>query len=312
MKARTLEEYIDASKKYHGNKYQYLYLLTENGFRRIYLICPIHGKFDQLADSHLNGAGCKKCYNDKKKNQQTESFENFVIKANKVFGNKYEYIHLIAKNKNNYRQINYRCKYHGEIVQNADNHLKGWGCNQCGYERVSEKLSDTFDTTIQKANLTHKNKYQYVRLYKENGDRFLEIICPKHGIFKQIASNHIKGYGCPDCSFTNISKMENSWLDSIGILKENRSITLPFLGRLRVDGYDPSTNTIYEFYGDFWHGNPKIYQLFDKNSRNGKTFKELFDSTIIRENKIKKYYNLITIWESDWTKNMENKYDSSV
>ena len=30
-----------------------------------------------------------------------------------------------------------------------------------------------------------------------------------------------------------------------------------------VDGYDSKTNTIYEFNGDFWHGNPNIYNLTD-------------------------------------------------
>jgi hypothetical protein len=32
---------------------------------------------------------------------------------------------------------------------------------------------------------------------------------------------------------------------------------------LSLDGFDPRTNTIYEFYGDYWHGNPDIQQYRD-------------------------------------------------
>lgn len=39
---------------------------------------------------------------------------------------------------------------------------------------------------------------------------------------------------------------------------ENREVVIKISGRIfKVDGFDPIINTIYEFYGDFWHGNPK-------------------------------------------------------
>ena len=73
--------------------------------------------------------------------------------------------------------------------------------------------------------------------------------------------------------------------------------------KYRADGFCKENNTIYEFHGDFWHGNPNIYKDNDINIITKCTYKELYDKTLIRENKIKELgYNLITIWENDWKK----------
>ena len=68
-----------------------------------------------------------------------------------------------------------------------------------------------------------------------------------------------------------------------------------------VDGYCKETNTVYEFHGDFWHGNPNKYSLFDINPMCDTPFGELYNTTIEREKTIKEIgYNLVVIWESDY------------
>ena len=70
----------------------------------------------------------------------------------------------------------------------------------------------------------------------------------------------------------------------------------------KADGFCKETNTIYEFNGDYWHGNPSIYNYNDK-SYFSVSFGELYQKTLRKENIIKELgYNLITIWESDWMK----------
>jgi len=65
---------------------------------------------------------------------------------------------------------------------------------------------------------------------------------------------------------------------------------------LRFDGFCEETNTVYEFLGDFYHGNPNIYKSDDYNSLLKKTYSELYNKTIKRNNIITKLgYNLITI-----------------
>lgn len=67
-----------------------------------------------------------------------------------------------------------------------------------------------------------------------------------------------------------------------------------------TDGYAPATNTVYEFYGDFYHGNINLYPR-DKQSPLGKTYGELYNATIERENDIKRAgYNVVSIWEHDY------------
>ena len=67
------------------------------------------------------------------------------------------------------------------------------------------------------------------------------------------------------------SKMSINWLNFIS-KKDNITIQhalnygeykIPNT-RLKADGYCKETNTIYEFHGDYWHGNPLI------NISNGK------------------------------------------
>ena len=57
----------------------------------------------------------------------------------------------------------------------------------------------------------------------------------------------------------------------------------------------------------FFSWKSKIYKSTDINPLTKKTFGELYDETIKRENIIKNAgYNLITIWESDYYKIIKN------
>ena len=71
--------------------------------------------------------------------------------------------------------------------------------------------------------------------------------------------------------------------------------------RYRADGYCKETNTVYEYHGDYWHGNPKKFNKDEINKSSKKTFGELYEQTLKRENEIRTLgYNLVVMWESDW------------
>jgi hypothetical protein len=104
------------------------------------------------------------------------------------------------------------------------------------------------------------------------------------------------------------SSGSNSWIKSI-IESEQIHIQHALNGgeykipgtTFHADGFCAETNTIYEFYGDYWHGNPKIFKPEGVNKTKNKTMGELHQVTIARETKIKELgYNLITMWESDF------------
>ncbi|MGI0076206.1 MAG: DUF7487 domain-containing protein, partial [Nitrosopumilaceae archaeon] len=75
--------------------------------------------------------------------------------------------------------------------------------------------------------------------------------------------------------------------------------------RLHVDGYCEETNTIYEFYGDMWHGNPNVFESHVCcNYFSNLTAGELYQNTMEREDLIKEMgYNFIVIWEKEWDEN---------
>jgi len=71
--------------------------------------------------------------------------------------------------------------------------------------------------------------------------------------------------------------------------------------RYKADGYNKSINTIFEFHGDFWHGNPKIYDKIEINPRVGISYGELYEKTLEKAKIIKeKGFKLIEIWENEW------------
>lgn len=67
---------------------------------------------------------------------------------------------------------------------------------------------------IKKFKEVHNNKYKYPVKEFETMRTLIDIICPIHGVFKQIPKSHVKGHGCPKCGV--VSKT-NALVDS----KEN-------------------------------------------------------------------------------------------
>lgn len=71
--------------------------------------------------------------------------------------------------------------------------------------------------------------------------------------------------------------------------------------RYRADGYDPNTNTVYEFHGTYWHGHPKFHKPEDIHPVSGHTFGDLYQKTLMRENLIRSLgYNLVVMWEHEF------------
>ena len=71
-----------------------------------------------------------------------------------------------------------------------------------------------------------------------------------------------------------------------------------------VDGFDRSTNTVYEFNGCFFHGCPRCYpnmRYTISKKRNDRCLSECYNATKLKAKKIQDAgYQLITMWECDW------------
>ena len=285
------EDFVLEANKIHNDKYLYHKINYINNNSKIEIVCPIHGSFFQSPKNHLNNHGCLKCSGKIVSNNL-----EFIKKSNKIHNNKYNY------SKVNYvscmKKVEIICNNHGSFFQRPNNHLSGQGCLKCS---GSEKLS--MNDFLNKAKNNNDNFYQYD--YSKailNGNKTkIEIICKFHGSFWQTPNDHLLNHGCRKCSNT-VSKSEINWLDNLNIKEENRQISLPGLPKKwKVDGYDPETNTVYEFLGSYYHGDPMKYNLNDYNKKVSKTFNQLYNKTIKREIKIRKSgYNYQFIWEYDW------------
>lgn len=104
---------------------------------------------------------------------------------------------------------------------------------------------------------------------------------------------------CNICS-PMISKGETEWLDSLSIPVECRNRWIHIDGRrFNADGL--INGTVYEYYGDYWHGNPKTQSPDKINHMSGMTMAEHLRYTLDRESLLRTAgYVVVTMWESDW------------
>ena len=132
------------------------------------------------------------------------------------------------------------------------------------------------------------------------------ILCNKK--FKISPNNHLRGKGCPTCHH-HTSRAAREWLTTVQIEKqielqtfdsEEGEFVIPET-KWKADGFHAETKTIYEFYGDYWHGNPHKYKPDVLNEITKCTMGDLYMKTMDREKHIKNLgYNVISIWESEW------------
>lgn len=128
--------------------------------------------------------------------------EQFIILSNKIHQNKYDYSEVkYTTNKNKVKII---CPEHGIFEQQANNHLRGFGCNRCNYQKKMNK-----EIFIQRANIIHNFKYDYSLVDYINARIKIKIICPEHGIFEQSPGTHVNlKHGCLKCQGQNKNNLE--------------------------------------------------------------------------------------------------------
>lgn len=125
----------------------------------------------------------------------------FVVKAKKVHGNRYdyssvEYVKAIEK-------VTIICREHGAFEQTPNNHLRGKGCRACN----NSALVDTKEF-IRRSRSVHGDKYDYTTTRYVNAQTKVTILCPNHGEFSQIPYSHMIGKGCMKCRGEETSKLK--------------------------------------------------------------------------------------------------------
>ena len=217
-------------------------------------------------------------------------------KANEVHRGKYDYSQVVFKNVDT--KVRIMCPIHGIFEQTPYHHIsRQQGCGQCKGSRVSETKRDSSEQFIVKARSIHGTKYDYSEALFRNYHQKVRISCPKHGTFLQTPNNHIFGpNGCPACGH-NISRTGAAWLTSVCPQAVPEYVLWVDNKRFKVDGFDPKTNTVYEYFGRFWHGHPDYFNPNDIHPRSGIPFGVLYWLTLDKIKVLEKSgFDLVYTW----------------
>lgn len=247
----TQEEFIKKSNEVHNNFYDYSKTIYTTAKKKVTITCPIHGDFKQEAFSHYK-CGCPECGDMRTRQKRSIPVKEILEEAEKVHSGFYDYSKVVDYTTKS-KKYTIICPKHGEFQQNFENHLTGRGCSKCGRDRTTKSQTLTVEEVLSKCIEAHGDRYSYPNLnyvlYNEN----INVVCKKHGEFKQVAANHMAGSGCPQCGWVD-SKDEIAIRDflseHIEVDHANRNI---LKNRAEIDFYIPSLNLGIEFNGLYFH-----------------------------------------------------------
>jgi len=126
------------------------------------------------------------------------SREEFIERANKTHGNKYDYSKVAYAGVDT--KVIIICRIHGDFLQTPYNHMLSNGCPKCGKLSCSKKTRLAAETFLKRAVDKHGDKYDYLMASYVNQLTKVCISCPTHGMFWQAPKNHMRGDGCPKCA----------------------------------------------------------------------------------------------------------------
>ena len=249
MKKLTTEEVI----KEITAKYDYDTSLVDykNANEKICLICHHkdnegieHGKF-YVTTGHLrDGHGCPKCGIEKRIDKRKSKIEDFIKKAKHIHGNKYDYSKV--KYVNSHTKVCIICPIHGEFWQTPASHLMGRNCPKCSkpcYKYTTEDF-------VKKAMEVHGDKYNYSKTNYIDAKTKVCIVCPKHGEFWQIPSEHIDGCGCKYCKESHLEGEIRNVLQKNDIKFKYDVRDFEWLKPLTYDFFLPEHNIAIECQGE--------------------------------------------------------------
>jgi G:T-mismatch repair DNA endonuclease (very short patch repair protein) len=307
-----VDEFLEAANTKFNNAflydtYAYVGLKTKI---RVYCITHNHW-YEQQASKHLKSVrgGCALCVRDSRCINET----TFLSKARMLYGDQYDYSQVLFTIGSD--PIVVLCKVHGPFSTTPARHMRlHGGCHKCGTAAAGLRRRITTEEFVNRAQSAHGcDRFDYENTKYITDKVRVTIRCKVHDEeFLTNPMNHIGAYsgGCRKCIAKQTSVISLEWLRYIEVQTERELQTIQSPeGEYRictkrkyaVDGYCHATRTVYEFHGDFWHGNPKMYAATSVNSVSGKTFGNLYSATCEKRKYIEQAgYTYIYVWESQW------------
>ena len=162
--------FLKRAKESHSIKYDYS-RVSFNGYReKVCIICPTHGEFWQNPGYHMRGGNCPKCAGSYKL-----TTKDFIEKARKVHGDRYDYSKVVYKNYST--KVCIVCPEHGEFWQVPNNHLFGAGCPTCPQSNMEGELR--LILTKENISFEQEKSFPWLRFKKK---LFLDFYLPDYNI----------------------------------------------------------------------------------------------------------------------------------
>ena len=191
----------------HGDRYDYSAVAYVNATTKVNILCRVHGPFLIAPGHHKRGVGCRHCAFERARVDKAD----FVSRAREHHGSRYDYSLFDSLAGTASSKVRIRCREHEEVFEQLPSaHMRGHtGCGQC----LSSMLSGPADTRgrlkdpteigrvfVERATLRHGERYDYRQFDYRGAAVKGAIVCPKHGLFWQTPSNHLRGTQCPECA----------------------------------------------------------------------------------------------------------------
>lgn len=310
---QTQPEIVQRMRDTHNNRYDYSQVIYVNSKSKVTILCPMCGPFTQTPEAHIRGQGCPACRMQRTIETNLSRYGVAYTTQDPATQTKMKHTLLTEYGHSN--------PAHGVGAQQkiiATNNLRFGTDHPLQSPAIRQRIIDTCTSKYgvpfasQQTNTTAANTLQdgewlldqYVKLNKTAIQIAEELgVCPgtignylrKHKIQLNIAKKY--------------SRSCIKWLDSVS--KFSGAVIQHALNggeykipgtRYRADGYCADTNTIYEFHGDIYHGNPQVFDSTVKcHPFNDKTAGELYADTQRKEQTIRELgYNLVVMWERDF------------
>lgn len=184
------DEFIKKAKEIHDTKYNYDRLIYINSTGYVEIGCNKCGKwFFQVANSHLQGCGCRYCKIKECGIKRRLTQDEFLEKAIQKHGTKYDYTNSVYDgNKNKISIFCLKCK--NEFKMAAQDHLAGQGCSKCKFskgeieiEKILKEYKLEYETQKKFEDCKYKN-YLYFDFYIKKYNLCIEFDGELH--FKSI------------------------------------------------------------------------------------------------------------------------------
>lgn len=125
-------------REVHGDRYDYSKSVYNGMAEKITIRCRKHGTFEQKAQNHLNGSGCKQCYLEEKEQERLERKQKLFSWFKLLFNGRYTY------KEDEYQRedvkIRVYCTLHGYFEVTPRLHKSGSCCPTCKEDKSFKQI----------------------------------------------------------------------------------------------------------------------------------------------------------------------------